>query len=427
MPAIAEPSAPIETPSIPQDGGFAERLNQAITADPNAARLPGAGIAPPPPEAPVAPKPADAPAGTEAGKKDPPEPPAPKAGAADMFKKLAQGEKPEEKPATPPTPEQKREYTMKELRLRAEKADSLEKELADVRKEIETAKAAGATPEQIKALTADRDAVKAERDDFKKKLEAADVMQSELYIKNVTEPLEAIWTDLKKASGDFKFSWEQFSNALAMQDHRQRLTAISRVLDSAVQENPESKEMESLDALNKQDIVNAVSEFVKRESYGQQILANSGKASEALKAEQARKTAEEKERHGQTFRDQSDRVFKQLFSDENLAQMPFLAPKGEDGRPVMDKALAAEIRKAATDDSADPWRHSLKSYALEVLPHALTHIEKQDAKIAEYEERIGKLSGAGPKPGGEIRLEDGSPDDKLTFEERIAKLSGRRM
>lgn len=332
--------------------------------------------------------------------------------ASELLKKLT--EVPKEGEKTPPTPEQKKEYTMKELRLRAEKADSLEKELSDVRKEIETAKTAGATPEQIKTLTEERDAIKAEREDYKKKLAAVDVMQSEPYIENVTKPMEAIWKDLNKASEEFKFPISELAAALNITDHRQRLSAISKVFDGAT---------EDIDALNKQDLVEMTSEFMKREYYGRTLLADSGKAAEALKAEATRKSAEATESKKQAFTQQADHVFKQMFSEEMLEQMPFLAPKGEDGKPVLDKAVAAEIRAAAKDSGEEPYQHALKSYALELLPRALSHIEELGKENESLKDRIGKLSGAGPKPGGEIRHEEGAdPDNKLTLQERLEKL-----
>lgn len=429
MPAVADPPTQVQAPPTPQDGGFAERLGQTIHSDPNAARLPGFKVesAPPTPE-----KTLNAPTGLETGKKDPPEviPPIKdekkvesKASASDLLKNLAKGEQKVEDKTLPPTPEQKKEYTMKELRLRAEKADTLEKELATVREEIASAKALGATPDQLKALTEERDAIKAEREDYKKKLAAVDVMQSDNYIDNVTKPMEAIWKGLKKDSEEFKFSWEGLTTALNITDHRQRLSAIAKVLDNAVQKDSESGEMVPLDSLNKNDIVNAVTAFVERDYYGRQLLADADKTQGALKAEKEKKESLEKETRKQTFTSQADHVFKQMFSEEALADMPFLGTKDGDGKFTPDKTLLDSIRKAAADDSTDPWKHSLKSYALELLPVVMEYAKKNDTKITELEERIGKLSGAGPKGGGAITHEDGgNPDDKLSMAERLAKI-----
>jgi len=337
----------------------------------------------------------------------------PKAKASDLLKQLAAGEKKEaDKPVTPPTPEQKKEYTMKELRLRAEKADALDKELADARKELEAAKAAHADPEQIKLLTEERDAIKAEREEYKKKLAALDVMQSDEYQTNVTKPMEAIWQDLSKSAEDFKFNIRDLASAIQIPDHRQRLAAISKVLDSTEGD---------LDPMNRYDLVNAANEFLRREAYGAQLLANSSKTQEALKADRQRKEAEEKEVRTQSAHQQAEQIFKQMFSEESLADMPFLAEKAEDGTLKPNKELLSQIRKAATFEK-EPWRMALDSYSTELLPVVMEYAKEKDARIKELEDRVAALSGAGPKPGGVISHEgEGDPDSNLTLAERIEK------
>lgn len=410
MPALAEPPVQVETPTIPQDGGFADRLNQTISADPGAARQPGFKAPDPTPATPTLPEVPDAPTGSPDPKKAPVEGapvPEPKTSASDRLKKLALGEK--EQPKTPPTQEEKKEFTMKELRLRAERADVLEKELTDARKEIETAKAAGATPDQIKVLTDERDAIKAEREDYKKRLAAADVSQSDEYRDNVVKPMEAIWGELKKASEDYKFPINELGAALNITDHRQRLSAISKVLDSAEGD---------MDILNKNEIVNSVGEFLRREFYGRQLLADGSKAQEALKANKARLETEQKEKSTQTFNQQADDIFKQMFSEEQLEDMPFLAPKGDDGKPKADKAILDSIRKSATS-TKEPWRLALDSYSTELLPKVMDYAKERDAKIVELEDRIAKMSGKVPGGNGAIVHEDSNPDSKLTLQERV--------
>lgn len=357
----------------------------------------------------------DAPTGTETAKETPPVKEAPaaevKTKASDLLKQLASGEKKAD--AIPPTPEQKKEYSMKELRLRAEKADSLEKELADARKDIETAKAAGATPDEIKVLREERDAIKAERDAYEKKIAALDVMQSKEYIENVTKPMEEIWKDLNKSAEDFKFSMRDLSEAIQIPDHRQRLAAISKVLDSAEGD---------LDPLNRHDLVSAANEFLRRSFLGQKIAQDSTEAKKALDAEKTRKESEDKQTRSQTFKSHADDVFNQMFSEESLSDMPYLASKDEDGKLTPKKELLNEIKASAKDEEDAPYMRALKSYSLTLLPTVMEHAKAQEAKIAELEERVAKLSGAGPRPGGTITHEEsGDPDSKLGFQERIEK------
>lgn len=366
----------------------------------------------------VAPKPSDAPEAKPEGKETPSskEPPKPevKTKASDLLKQLAAGEKkePTESERVPPTPEQKKEYSMKELRLRAEKADLLEKELADVRKEIEVAKAAHASPDEIKILTEERDAIKAEKEGLKQKLAAYDVTQSGPYLKEVSEPMEAIWKDLNKASEEFKFDMVAFAKAIQIPEHRARLAAISKVLDNSEGD---------LDPMNRMDLVNAANEFLRREHYGRTLLADGVKTQEALKAEKTRRDSEEKDKFAKTASEQADNIFRQMFSEESLADMPFLAPKDEEGNPKPNKELLAQIRKSATTEKP-PWRMALDSYSTELLPVVMEHAKGQEAKIAELEERVAKLSGAGPKAGGPITHEKNGAESKGSLMDEITKL-----
>lgn len=412
MPAVAEPPVAPLSPTSVDDGGFMERMSQTLEANPFSQSNAPAPVTPPKVEPPVGQdgsKPVDGVAKADA-----------KLSPADNLKKIAAGA-PKDQPVTPPTQEQKKDFSMKELRLRAEKADTLEKELADVRKEIESAKALGATPDQLKVLTAERDSIKAERDEYKKKLSARDVMESDQYIESVSKPMGAIWAELRKDSQELKFPIQGLVDAMQIEDHRKRLSAISKALQEAhtVDENGEKV---PLDELNKGNIVANVQEFLRREYYGKQLLADAGKTSEALKADKARKDSEEKEKGTQTFNQHADDIFKQMFNEEQLSDMPFLAPKGEDGKPKVDKDLMDRIRKSATRDK-EPWRLALDSYSTEILPLVMEHSKNQDAKIAELEARIGKLSGAGPRGGGELRPEDnGSPESKLSLEDQVKSI-----
>ena len=402
MPAVADPPVQVETPSIPQDGGFADRLNQTIAADPGAARPPGSGFkAPDPvPATPTLPVTQDAPTVNGEPKKDPPEgtvTPEAKTSASDRLKKLAAGEQKEDVKLQL-TQEEKKAQTVAQMRKRADEADVLEKQLADLRKEIETAKAAGATTEQLKVLTEERDALKTEREDYKKRLAAADVSQSDEYRDNVVKPMESIWGELKKAAEDYKFPINELGAALNIQDHRQRLAAISKVLDSAEGD---------MDILNKNEIVNSVSEFLRREFYGRQLLADGSKTQEALKADKARKETEQKEKFTQTFNSQADDIFKQMFSEENLKGMPFV--KKED---------LESIRKSATA-SKEPWKLALDSYSTEVLSKSLEYSEGLEKENSELKDRIAKMSGKVPGGNGQIIHEEANPDSKLTLQERI--------
>ncbi len=411
MPAVLE-APPVETPSIAQDGGFAERLGQTIQTDPNAARLPGFG-APKEPEKVIPPEP------KQEVKVDPPAPKDPvlekKPGASEMLKQLAAGEKkePADKTVPPPTAEQKKEYTMKELRLRAERADALEKEVAEHKakiSEFET-KYKDIDPETIKKTMEEKDKTLAERED---KIAALNLMESTKFKKAVSEPLETYKSDIKARSEKFKFSWRDFENVLlTVSDPDEQLAQIDKILDEA--ETP-------LTTSQRANIVARVQDINATSFYGAGLLRDAGKAQESLKAEEARKANEEKESKSQSFKSQSDTVFNQMFSEEMLADMPFLAPKGEDGKPVADKTLLDGIRKAAVADKA-PWRLALDSYSAEVLPLVMDYAKERDAKIAELEDRIGKLSGAGPKGGGEIRHEEsGGQDAGLSLQEKVEKV-----
>lgn len=399
-----------------------DRMGETLQADPLAAsrghKAPETPPAPPtPPVAPQTPeKRPDAPTGTETAKETPPVKPEvkaePKVGASELLKQLASGEKKEPALAEkPPTQEQKKEYSMKELRLQAEKSQTLEKELADARKELETARANHAPPEEIKTLTEERDAIRAERDDYKKRVAAVDITQSDPYIENVTKPMEALWKDLNKAAEDFKFDMRGLAVAIQIPDHRQRLAAISKVLDSAEGD---------LDPMNRNDLVNTANEFLRREFYGRQLLEDGVKTQEALKADKARKDSEEKETRTKSANEQADHIFRQMFSEASLADMPFLAPKDADGKPTPNKELLAQIRKSATTEK-EPWRNALDSYSTELLPVVMDYAKGQDAKIAELEERVAKLSGAGPKPGGPIVHEEGG-EPKASMVDEITKL-----
>lgn len=401
-----------------------DRLGSTISADPMAAKGPNSG-APPTPTPPPAAKPAqDAPTGTETPAKPESEvkpETTTKPNAAEALKKLREGGKaPEAKPETPLTPEQKKEYTVKQLRERAEKADALEKELADVRKEIETAKAAGATPDQIKVLTEERDAIKKERDDYKDRVARLDITQSEPYVENVTKPMQAIWKELTDASKKYNFPLTELSSAVQIEDGDARLEALEGLLKGAYSGVDEDGNKKPIGDLKKLEIVQAVNQFLTREYYGRQLLADSGKTNEALKADKLRRENEEKEKSTQTFNSHADEVFKQMFSDEMLEDMPWLAPKNEDGKPVPDKALMSAIRKSASS-TKEPFRMALDSYSSEILPLVMEDNRKKDSEIAELKDRIGKLSGAGPKPGTP-KPEEGLPDDKLSLKERVEKL-----
>lgn len=337
----------------------------------------------------------------------------------DPRKPEAKGEsKPEEKvDPSKLSKEEKEQFTFKELRRKADEGEAHKKELDALKAKLNGT--------DIEAVLKERDDAKKTADERQKRLDALDVQESTWFRDNVAAPNSAIFKEIQDTSKEFNVDFEALARAIEIDKTPERNAAIGKILSAG-----RNASDEPIDPVTLASTARKIDEYLTRYEAGQKVIANASKAKEAMAAEEAARQKEQQGQAASEYERVAGIIFDKLTDGANLAMLPFLAvPDKNDaaGNPVLDMDKARKIREAAVLGEDAPEDRVLNQYSRALLPEALEQIKALRKQLAEKEDYIGKLAGAGPsgKQGVQEQTATSATDDKRPMSERLAELRAK--
>lgn len=316
---------------------------------------------------------------------------------------------------TSPPPPGSSEKAIKTWKQNEEARLGLQRDLEAARKELAEAKAVG-TPQEIAAAKAELDDLRKQKEELSNKLAAVDVRESAEYRREVSEPIERIFTELQATAKEFNIPWKSLVDALEAGDRSTRNATLSKVLGEAYKVNPgDADDQIPMDDITKAEVVSAINEFVHRDAHGRKLETEAGAVKEALKAKEAKEQTEKKQQTEAQFKKTADLVFD---------RMKEAIPQLKD-----DPDFAKQVREAVSLKDDPPHVRAMKDIFMASAERVLKDHSEQHKKdagtIASLEARIAQLTGASPEAKiGEAEKDEATRalEDKRPLGERLADL-----